>query len=351
MRTLYPLAIEGETIVFITDTHSGKGAYSIHYPGESGVSGPTPEGWRPRWDFTEAQHTAMGVDLDDLARRAKAVGIGGDLIDWGYNPATPNTAAGDPAGFIAAAVQDAQFMRFYNARTEREKYCVTTGNHDLASFNSRVDRTGDAWAASVKLPKYDSKPVAGKGVQIVGLSQETQSYADGEEGGRGFALSDNPSNPLDTKTALGYLRARVATGRPTWINIHYPMRQQYPATRFDEATHIALTKIIAGSDNVLGVLSGHRHANPFTDTAHASEVSYSDNGRTVVTAGINAAASGGQMAGSFEYPWDSPFVATVLTYRPGRVIVRWRDLIARTWLRGLGGQYYKELSVSCAVPI
>lgn len=340
MRSLEPLALEGEIHVFITDPHVGKGAYSIHYPGESGVSGTTPEGWRPRWDFTEAQHRAMGIDLDHLMSRASVVGIGGDLIDWGYNPAAPNAVAGDPAGFISASAQDAQFKRWINARQFLDKYLPITGNHDMNSFNSRAVRSGDQWSADVGFPKYSAKPAGGTGVQIVGLSQDSQSYDSP------FTLTDNPSNPFDSSTALGYLRTKMENGRPTWIMIHYPMIQHYPGT-VDAATNAALTDVLTKYPNAIGVLSGHRHANVYTDSNHAKVVNLTGNGKTVATAHINGAACGGQMGGTYEYPWDMPFVATVLTYSPGRVIVRWRDLIAREWIKSVGGVYYKDLAISC----
>lgn len=346
MRSLEPLAMEGETIVFITDPHAGKGAYSIHYPGESGMTTDKPEAWRPRWDFTEAQHRAMGIDLDELSKRASVVAIGGDLIDWGYSPSAPNAAAGDPAGFIAASVQDAQFKAWLNARANLPKYLPTSGNHDLNSFNSRLDRTGDQWASAIGYAKYLTKPATGTGVQVIGLSQDTQTYDDGVAGGRGFALTDNPSNPLDTSTALGYMRSKLENGRPTWIMMHYPMRQHFSGTLY-EPTQVALTDAITKYPNVIGVLSGHRHANVFTDANHAKVVNIVGNGKTVATAGINGAACGGQMGGTYEYPWDMPFVATVLTYRRGRVIVRWRDMIAREWIKSVGGVYSKDLAISC----
>lgn len=340
MRTLTPLALEGETHIFITDTHVGKRSYSIHYPTESGVAGTNPEGWRPGWDFTEAQHRAMGIDLDHLMATSSVLGIGGDLIDWGYNPAAPNSLVGDPAGFIAASVQDSQFKRWLNERKFKEKYLPTSGNHDLNSFNSREFRTGDQWAAGVGVPKYSAKPATGTGVQIVGLSQEMQEYH------AQFILSDNPSNPLDTSTALGFLRSKLENGRPTWIMIHYPMAQHYAGST-EAATNAALTDALTKYPNAIGVLSGHRHANVFTDVNHAKVINLTGNGRTVSTAHISGAACGGQMSGTYEYPWDMPFVATVLTYSPGRVIVRWRDMIAREWIRGAGGVYSKDLSITC----
>lgn len=332
---MLPSRREGHTVVFVTDLHAGKATYGsgTHF-------------------LTAAQHRMCGIDLDWLASFSDVVAYGGDLVDW-----------------RAGAPEDAEFKAFLAARAYPQKQLVTSGNHDLAGYNAPNNwRTGNSWAASLGVAKYGHRPAgenAGDGVQVVALSQETMKFSEWlspdraaadprpeVRPGRGFQLTDNAANPFDVSTSLGYLRSRLETGRPTWVLMHYPLDQHY-RNPMDATTAAKLTDIITSYGNVIGVLSGHRHANPFTDAGHVREVVVNGNSRRVVTAGINGPAAGGKMAQvpSENYPWDSPFLATVVTYSPGRVIVRWRDLIRRRWVQVNGEVHTKTLNVSCSVPI
>lgn len=347
MSTMIPLLLEGRSVLFLSDLHAGKATYG---------------GGGAVFDLTPAQHRICGIDIDYLAQRVDAIAVGGDLVDW-----------------RATVPEDANYNTFragLSAAT-RAKLAETSGNHDLASYTSPFQsRTAEQWSAAVGgLPKYVHKPdvdVLDGTVQVVSLSQETMRFNEwlspakaAEDArpevkpGRGFLLSDNEANPFDKTTALGYLRSRLDTGRPTWICMHYPLRQHFNGD-LDQGTIDKLTDIITSYTNVIGVLSGHRHANYEYDVNHARQVSVAGHGRTVLTAGINGPAMGGQMARStspdpIEYPWTNPFMAMLVTYRPGVVTVRWRDLIKRRWVKGVNRDgvldFSHEIAVSCNVPI
>lgn len=343
MAQLFPQKREGQTVTFVTDLHAGKATYGTN--GSSGTYFLTPE-----------QHRIMGEDMDMLSRYSDVVGLGGDLVDW--RGTTP---------------EDAEFKAFYNARINRTtKYLGAYGNHDYAAYNSPYpNRNVASLSSSFGFPKFGHLPagdLATDGVQVVALSQETMRFnewlslagaaADSRPAvkpGRGFQLTDNASNQYDTTTAFGYLRSRLQTGRPTWIMMHYPLIQQYSGGDLDTTTAAKMTDVITKFPNVIGVLSGHRHANFMREAGSVGRTTVTGNGSTRYVASVNAPASGGQIATaggpSIEYPWDSPFMATVVTYSPGSVLVRFRDLIRRAWVPGVNDVFAEPIAVSCTAPI
>ncbi|UOQ58088.1 hypothetical protein MUN78_04380 [Leucobacter allii] len=333
--TITPGRREGQSVVLLTDGHAGRVTASTDF-------------------LTESQHRMCGIDVDWLASFATVVGLAGDNINY----SSPTLPAEDPEALAWLQARD----------RSHASYLVTTGNHDYANAATHEARGIAAWQAAMGgLPKYSHAPAgetAAAGLQVVALSQESMTLAEwlspaaaaADERpqfkpGRGFALTDNSADPLDQTTALGYLRRRLATGRPTWLMVHYPPQQQYGSSYYlDGATSAAITQIASTSPNLVGILSGHYHANPFRSPDHVKPLTIGD--RTI--AGINGPAWGGAMSAAggepLSYPFESPFIATVVTYAPGTVIVRWRDLIRRRWVKSIHGYRY-EFPVSCTAPI
>lgn len=325
MPTRQPGRREGSTVAFLTDMHSGH----------------TPQ--------TSQMHNRAGNDLDQLEKYCKVIGLAGDNVNW-YN--------------LSPSAEDTFIRNWLASRKNPSKYLVTSGNHDLANSNESLrnpNRSGTAWASATGVPKYSHYPpgeTEASGIQVVTLSQEEMRFnqwlnpqaaaADARASvkpGRGFVLST---------AALNYLKARLETGRPTWIMIHYPLVQHIPNERFwnpDTAEDIA--DVITSYDNVIGVFSGHYHR-ALTHSRLTHRTSLSGNGRSLRIAGVNSPSAGGPMSGYDQYT-DQPVIGTFMTYRPGKVIVRWRDLTLQRWVMGARPDgtmaYYSELDISCQVPI
>lgn len=313
---LTPGRWEGVHVAFVTDMHAGK-----KYNGEP---------------VTIDQHKAVGVDIDWLSTFCDVVAMGGDNVDWAT--ATP---------------EDNLIKSWISSRTG--PVVCTSGNHDLANSTSYAHRTGAAWAAATGVPKSNYAPVSANntGLQVITTTQESMRFnewltpaaaaADPRpevKPGRGFVLSDNPNNPLDTSTGYGYLRSRLETGRPTWILQHYAMSEHIPSRYVPPETDAKFQQLVAQYPNIIGVLSGHRHA--LIDVDKRIAKSYKVGNRTL--AGVNSPPCGGQNT-----PFEIPFLATVVTYRPGSVTVRWRDVLRRAWVPSVYG-YSTTFSVSCNLP-
>lgn len=313
MSTYAPAPWDGVTIAFLTDMHNGRGE-------------------------TVSQHPVCGQDIDYLAKYCDAIALGGDNVNWAST--TP---------------EDAAIRSWLNARTLPGIIC--SGNHDHANSQTYASRTGAQWATASQRPKFDRLDVGDSRVQLVAISQESMKFSewltpeaaatDPEQRpevlpGRGYVITDNPSNPFDVSTGAGYLRTQLENGRPTWLVQHYPMRAHVSGSRFvPQATETLLQGIAAAYPNLIGILSGHHHANIVTNSNVGKP--YSAGGRTL--AGVNGPASGGAD------PFNDPLVATIVSYRPGRVTVRWRDLMRRSWIRSGVHGFANSFDVSCVEPI
>lgn len=320
MTGITPSFFEGQHVAFVTDMHKGKKM-------DDGVS------------LTPQQHNTAGLDLDWLATFCDVVGIGGDNVDW--TGTTP---------------EDAEMKSWLvNRRKVGVPYVTTTGNHDFANSVTYANRAVAAWETASGEARYQHAPdgdLSTDGVQLVAVSQASMRFnewltpaaaaADSRpevKPGRGFVLTDNPSSPQSPGAALGYLRRRLATGRPTWLVSHYAMNAFIDSSYVPPETEAALADIAAEFPNLIGIMSGHFHANVFTNTLAKA---YPAGGRTL--AGINGPACGGALH-------TMPFVATVVSYRPGEVIARWRDLTSRRWIRHDTYGWFRKVAVSCTAPI
>lgn len=325
MPTMTPGRRDGHTIAFLTDMHAGT----------------TPQ--------TKFMHARMGIDLDWLERYCKVIGLAGDNVNWGK---------------LSPSEEDAAIKAFISSRRNKKKYLLTSGNHDLGSSQKSYgfpSRSGNTWAAATAVPKYSHYPpgeTVSSGLQVVALSQESMKFsewlnkkaadADGRSEvrpGRGVVFSS---------AAFDYLRARLDTGRPTILMIHYPLVQHVTNDRhwnLDSASE--LTDIITQYDNFVGVISGHYHRS-MNSKLLSNRTRVVGNGVTKWVAGINGPSAG---AASSAYPQytDIPLIASVVSYKPGKVIVRWRDVGQRRWVRGTlpdGKQgFFSEINVSCQVPV
>ena len=144
-----------------------------------------------------------------------------------------------------------------------------------------------------------------------------------------------------SSATLTWLSSQLAlSAKPTWLMSHVPLPQQYSG-HLDSGTASTLNTIIGNFPQVIGWISGHRHANIRTDMNHAKQITVG--GRNI--AAINGPPAGGQVGGTTVDPWDSPLHAMTLTYEPGKVTCRWRNLQSRSWDTHNGSRT-KEIAIS-----
>ena len=270
------------TLMFITDLHHGRRA------------------------FTVQQLNSCGVDIDRLEDAVSGVAVGGDLIHWA-NAATP---------------EDAMWNSWFGNRRKSKPWLVTAGNHDFASFGAPYPQRGIGdLRATLNMGAQNQSVDCGL-FRVLTVSPDSWSRPTWDTG---MVLSP---------ATLAWLETELASStKPAWIVGHVALSQQYSG-HMDIPTNTALSNIIAQSGCVIGWLSGHRHANIHTDANHAKQVIV--NG--VAIAGISAPAMGGEMVGATIDPWDSPLLLMLLSYKDGVVTCRWRNAITQTWLQHDGSR-------------
>lgn len=272
----YPTALEGESVLFLTDMHFG------------------------RREWTASQHQLTGVDVDSLTPILSAVAVGGDQIHWS-----------DPY-----APEDPQWLSWRSQRSNSIPWAVAVGNHDLASFMSpNPSRSVEDWGVATGTPNPNQSFSTSKGLRIITLAPDEWTYPQWDIP---LKFSDETLNWLDSELDLH--------PEPTFIVAHSPLPEQYPGF-IDDSSASRISQIIGTRGNVVGWLSGHRHANIQTDLNHAKQITVG--GRRIL--GLNAPSAGGQVAGTTLDPWDSPLYGCIVTYKKGEVIVRWRNLITRSF--------------------
>lgn len=327
MPTMQPGRRDGHTVAFVTDMHAGVNSHILN------------------------MHNRMGTDLDWLEKYCKVMGLSGDNVNWG------NTSP---------ASEDLFIKNFIAARRNKAKYLVTSGNHDLGSgtktsASTYPSRTGNTWATATGTSKYSHYPpgeTVASGLQVVALSQDSMAFNQWLNKSVAAADARPEVKPgrgvVYPQAALDYLEARLKTGRPTIIMIHYPLLQHITNSRHWDATAAAeLNDVLTKYTNVVGVLSGHHHR-PMNNPYLTNRTKLTGNGRTMYVAGVNGPSAGGPMTGFTTY--TQPLIAGVVSYRPGRVLVRWRDLAQRRWVKGMtyngkGMQFVSEIPVSCQVAV
>lgn len=326
MATMLPGRRDGSTVAFVTDMHSG---------------------FDPR---SNAIHNRIGMDLDWLERYCKVMGLAGDNVNW--KNASPSA-------------EDSYIKSFLAARKNKAKYLVTSGNHDLGSDQKNSagaypSRSGNTWAAATGVPKYSHYPpgeTVSSGLQMVTLSQDSMALNQWLNKAAA-AADDRPivkpgRGVVYPQAALDYLETRLKTGRPTILMIHYPLMEHYRNDRhWDPDAGKALSGLLAKYSNVVGVLSGHYHRS-MVSTLLSHRTPLVLNGKTTYVAGVNGPSAGGAVSG-FDVN-TQPLIASVVSYRPGRVVVRWRDLMQRRWVMGMRPDktmgFTSEITVSCQVPV
>lgn len=282
MTREYPYPLDGSSLLFITDLHLGR------------------RGWTAR------QLEIAGDDVDHLEKFVDGVGVGGDLIHWA----------------VAETPEDPQWRAWYATRTKNVPWARVAGNHDYASFGPpEPARSATQWLTAINETGQNQVFDLGE-MRIISLSPDTWTRATWNAG---MALSTDTLNWFEATLA--------ASSKPTWVVAHNPLTQQYPG-HIQADTQARLNSIIGGSNNVVGWLSGHRHADIRTDTNHAKRVVVG--GRAI--AAINGPAAGGEVAGTAVDPWDSPLHCMILTYKDGVVTCRWRNVVTRSWVTFQGSR-------------
>ena len=318
MISVPSIAEDGGAVFVVTDIHAGKRA--------RGSANQIIE-------MTPYNHMKMGRDMDNISQWADAMALAGDLIDW---------AVPEP--------EDDLFSSWFNARANKGKYVVCSGNHDLGSHASPYPaRSGDEWSSATGFERAVTHDVDGN-IQIVAISQESMAFNEWivpERAATDSRPEVKPGRGFDVpQSTLNYLEAALQTGKPTWLMMHYSFREQNSTIDVNLQCNEKLVDILTRYTNVIGVLSGHRHCNPFTDANSFVPVTITGNGITKTIAGVNCPSSGGQMAGTSEYPWDNRFIGTLAQYKDGVVTVRWRDMIQQQWLR-CRGTYSVKIETDC----
>lgn len=291
----YPDLRNGTTIHHITDTHFGLR------------------------DEVDGRFPAISADLELL--KASHVGHvhSGDMVDWDASP--------------SAGPEDTQYLAWRDGVKAKDglPWAEIVGNHDLQSFATGATRTSAQWATSMGLSSQNTVTSMG-GVKIIGLGPDS------------WATQITAAPCVLSAATLTFLDQQLtaAGSTPCFIATHVPPNEQYPSNAPNGvATPVAnLDGIVAGHSNVVGWLSGHRHANPDTDAAHAGVVSVG--GRNLFV--VNGPAAGGRMSGvAYEnYTFQSPSLSMFITYLGGALDVRWRDHSAMGW-KLTAGQQFKHL--------
>ncbi|WP_353144739.1 metallophosphoesterase family protein [Acinetobacter pragensis] len=273
----YPVSLDtAGALLFVTDTHLGRRAY------------------------TATQLEVAGADIDKLVPHVSGVAVGGDLIHWGV-PGSP---------------EDAQWKAWFAARNKAKPWARVAGKHDMNSFASPYPtRTATQWLAAIGETGQNQAIDCGQ-FRVLAVSPDMWNRIGATEDP--MALS---------QSTIDWLSAQLAAdSRPTWLVSHVPLPQQYSG-HMATATATALNTVIGQNTHVIGWLSGHRHADIRNDLNHAQQLTVG--GRRI--AGINGPPAGGQVNGTTVDPWDSPLWAMVLSYTPGQVVCRWRNLLTRSW--------------------
>lgn len=286
----FPRAEDGTTVLLSTDLHTGR---------------------RP---WTANQLLRAGQELDRMMSYCDGHIIGGDLIHWGK----------------AATPEDTEYVAWENQRRAATSKPVVrvAGNHDLATFVSPyTTRTITQWKAATGFTQHNTVTDIG-GLRVIAISPDDWPFVH--------------VSPMSLpKATTDWLDAQVAaTTKPVLVLTHPPLKEHHPG-HMDDDTAARIASIIANRPNLVAWASGHRHCDIQTDLNHVKAVSYG--ARTIAC--INGPAAGGQPQNSVNDPWDAPLYATTISYRPGRVVVRWRNLLTRQWARH-NGALSKELIIS-----
>lgn len=260
-----------------------------------------------RRDWLPDQMRVAGTDVDELESSASLVAVGGDNIHWRDNP-TP---------------EDEEYNLWYEARKKSVPWIVTAGNHDFACFTAPyTNRNAEQWVQAQRQPGKD-QAFSTPSLRVLTITPDEWSIPEGENTWGPMPIPQSTIEWLDTELAND--------PRPTWLMLHVPMRRQYPGHLSVEAD-LALEGVIARRSNVIGYMSGHRHANILTDSRHAIQISIPlpEGGQRRIAA-INGPPCGGQVLGTTLDPWDSPLHGMLLSYSQGRVTCRWRRFSSRQW--------------------
>lgn len=280
----YPDPRDGITIGLTTDTHLG------------------------RRDWTAGHLARVGKDLDWLAPHVVGMVHCGDGIHW--DTATP---------------EDDEFVPWLDSRrASGVPWLPVVGNHDLASFTAPYpNRPAVAWSKGVGLLDQNNTMDLG-GLRVIAVGPDSWTFDEGIANWQPMPLSAATLEWLD-----GELTAAGST--PCWIAAHSPIEEQYSG-HIDAAAGAGLDSVIGAHSNVIGWLSGHRHANIDSDPNQVRRVTVA--GRSIVA--VNGPAAGGLMAGASDDRWGNPARSAFITYDGTSVTVRWREHLQERWATASG---------------
>lgn len=272
--------------------------------------------------FSSAWAQTVGTDLDALADTVSGYVNTGDCDHW------------------RTTTVDGEILSWMDAREAAAgvPMLVTAGNHDLSAFGGtdpHPGRTSTQWAQDIGVVAPNRVVDMGD-LRIIGTSPDVWQYTDAGNFGR-MAMTTATLEWLDGQVA-------AAGSRHVFIANHAPVPEHFPGHMVTE-TAAALADIIGGAPNVMGWLSGHRHANIRTEPDHVKVVNVG--GRNIFA--VNAPPAGGSMPGTLPdrdiHQFGTTAESIYLTYRNGTLTARWRDHLRGRWTRAAGDIAEQTLTI------
>jgi len=266
-------------------------------------------GRRPNW--TPGQLTRAGADIDRMAGTFDAILYGGDSINW-HGTADKTTG---PEDFLAIP-----WMEQRRVRDTQRVEVLAYGNHDYACweppYNNRTITDLMRIYGKPQQAVYDVR-----NIKVVVLSPDRWWDDSAKEFGNQII---KPSQVTFVEDVL------KNTDKPVWLLTHAPLPSHFPGFMTDNGLETMLAKY----PNIMGVVSGHRHADIRVQTDHTKIITL---GTRKVYA-INAPSMGGMPNTGGADPWDMLSCSTAISLKAGGGIeVRFRNHLRETWMHSPEG--------------
>lgn len=284
----YPVDRSATNILISTDIHHGR---------------------RPNW--TPGQLTRAGNDIDRMPNMFDAIIYGGDHINW-HGTADKTTG---PEDFLAIP-----WMQQRRVRDLKRVEIVAYGNHDYSCWEPPYNRRTITELVALYGKPQQAFHDLGK-VCVIVLSPD-----------RWWDAGSNDFGPqIINPSQVEFVRAQcAATTKPVWIFTHAPMPAHYPGMMTDNG----LQALIGETPNIMGIISGHRHADVRTQSDNVKILTID----TRKIYAVNAPAVGGFPNTPGNDPFDMLSVSTALTVKTdGSIEIRYRNHLRETWMHSPEG--------------
>lgn len=279
----YPTDRSATNLIVCTDIHHGR---------------------RPNW--TPGQLTRAGADIDRMAGMFDAIIYGGDNVNW-HGTADATTG---PEDFLAIP-----WMQQRRARDVHRTEIVAYGNHDLSCWEPPYNRRSiNDLVAIYGFPQQAFHDLGDVCVVVISPDEWWDN-------------SIKEFGPQIVKPSqVAFIRDSCAsTTKPVWVVTHAPIPSHFPGMMEDNG----LETLIGETPNIMGVISGHRHADIRVQTDHTKVLNVA--GRDVYA--INAPSMGGMPNTGGADPWDMLSCSTAISVKTdGSIEVRFRNHLRETWM-------------------